>query len=418
MFFFNLLLFPLAFVMIVYLIRHYVFTGIVLLYGRESKRFLNGEGNCSSVVSVVVPAHNEEKVIGRLLSRICEFTYPKDKLQVIVVDDGSIDATGKIIDNYAQKYGFIIALHRKSDFGKAAALNDALKHARGEFVYFFDADYVPDVDFIERMNCAFYDLKVGAVQGYIDVLNLRKRVSNVVCLERLGGFRVDQLARDILGLVPQFGGTAGGVRRSVLEQLGGFDNYVLAEDTDLTFRVCLAGYRVRYLLDIGSCEEAVEGWLSYWRQRSRWAKGHMQCAFKHFLPVLRSKSLSFREKLDGLLLLFVYFVPVLIGLGWFLGFLRFMLGYGLEGGRTVLVLTVVYFVSGNVAPLCEVIVGAVLDGRWLLCRFIPLLFVAFFLNVFICTKAFIEILFWRLCGKSRLRWDKTVHKGMVYRFND
>ena len=137
----------------------------------------------------------------------------------------------------------------------------------------------------------------------------------------------------------------------------------------------------------------------------------MQCAFKYFLPVLRSKSLSFGEKLDGLLLLLIYFVPVLIGLGWVLGALCFFFGHGLGGGKTAFVLTVVYFVSGNVAPLSEVIVGAVLERHRRFCKFLPLLFVAFVLNVFICTCALIEILVWRLRGKSHLRWEKTIHNG-------
>jgi cellulose synthase/poly-beta-1,6-N-acetylglucosamine synthase-like glycosyltransferase len=412
MFFINLVFFPLTFVMIVYLIRHYVFTAITLIYGRDSRRYLNGEGDCKSFVSVIVPAHNEEKVIGRLLERICEFSYPKEKLQVLVVDDGSADGTGKIVDEFAHKYDFIRPLHRKSAVGKASALNEALKNASGEFVYFFDADYIPDVDFIERMNCAFSDSKVGAVQGYINVLNLRKHVSNVIFLERLSGYRVDQLARDILGIIPQFGGTAGGVRRSLLESLSGFDEDVLAEDTDLTFRVYLAGYKIRYLPNTGSYEEAVEGWLAYWCQRSRWAKGHMQCAFKHFLPLVRSKNLSFREKLDGFLLLNIYFVPVLIGLGWLIAGLSFILGYSLGTGSATLILTLVYFVSGNIAPLSEVIVGVILERRWHLCKYIPLLLVAFILNVFICTKAFVEILFWRLRRKQHMKWYKTVHRGM------
>lgn len=412
MFFINLVFFPLAFVMIVYLIRHYVFTGIVLIYGRDSRRCLNGGGDCKPFVSVVVPAHNEKDVIERLLKRICEFTYPKERLQVLVVDDGSTDGTGKIIDDFAERCNFMKPLHRSSAVGKAAALNEALRHVSGEFVYFFDADYVPDVDCLENMNRAFSDLRVGAVQSHVRVLNLDKRVSKIVSLERVGGYRVDQLARDILGLVPQFGGTAGGVRRSLLESLGGFDEDLLAEDTDLTFRVYLAGYKIRYLPDVGSYEEAVEDWLAYWRQKGRWAKGHMQCAFKHFLPLVRSKNLSFREKLDGFLLLNIYFVPVLIGLGWLIAGLSFILGYGLGTGSAALILTLVYFVSGNIAPLSEVIVGVILERRWHLCKYIPLLLVAFVLNVFICTKAFVEILFWRLRRKQRMKWDKTVHKGM------
>jgi cellulose synthase/poly-beta-1,6-N-acetylglucosamine synthase-like glycosyltransferase len=97
----------------------------------------------------------------------------------------------------------------------------------------------------------------------------------------------------------------------------------LAEDTDLTFRVYLAGYKIRYLPSVGSYEEAVEGWLGYWRQRKRWAKGHMQCFFKHFLPLIRSRNLTFREKLDGLLLVSIYFVSILVGLGCFWDFYVF-----------------------------------------------------------------------------------------------
>lgn len=411
MFLLHLVFSVLAFVMVVYLLRHYVFAAIVLIYGRGSENVLERESDCEPVVSVVVPAHNEEKVIGRLLKRITEFTYPKEKLQVVVVDDGSTDNTGRIVDDFARRYGFIKALHRHSATGKSAALNEALKHVTGKFVYFFDADYIPDRDFVERLNHAFSDLKVGAVQGNVRVLNEDRLVSNVVSLERVGGFRVDQLARDILGLVPQFGGTAAGVRRSLLESLGGFDGNVLAEDTDLTFRIYLAGFKVRYVLNAGSYEEAVDGWRKYWRQRSRWARGHMQCAFKHLWPLMKSRNLTLREKLDGFLLLNVYFVPVLVGFRWLFGGLCFLLGYGLWAGRTALIVTLIYLASGNIAPMSEVVVGTILDKRLRLCRYLPLLLVAFILNVFICTKALIDVVISKVCGKPLAKWDKTVHKG-------
>ena len=86
----------------------------------------------------------------------------------------------------------------------------------------------------------------------------------------------------------------------------------MAEDTDLTFRVYLAGYKVRYVNDAESYEEAVESWRAYWKQRYRWTKGHMQCAFKHWFRVLRSNNLGLKEKNDGLLLLNVYFMPVFV----------------------------------------------------------------------------------------------------------
>jgi len=412
MFLFRLMLVSLASVMVVYLLRHYVFTAIVLCFGRSSDNIF--ESDCKPVVSVVIPARNEEKVISRLLRRIAEFTYPKEKLRVVVVDDGSSDDTGKLIDEFAEQYSFIRVLHRQRSEakGKPAALNEALRHVAGDFVYFFDADYIPEQNILEKLNSAFSDPNVGAVQGRIKVLNEGKLVSMVVSLERVGGYRVDQLARDILGLIPQFGGTVGGVRCSLLQLLGGFDANILAEDTDLTFRVYLAGFKIRYVLSAESYEEAVEGWRHYWRQRYRWSRGHMQCAFKHLLPLMKSKNLTLREKLDGFLLLNVYFVPVLVGFGWLLGALSFLLGYGLWVGYTALVVTLIYLASGNIAPLSEVIVGAILDKRGRLCRYLPFMLFAFFLNVLICTKALIDILIAKICGRTSAKWDKTVHKGM------
>jgi cellulose synthase/poly-beta-1,6-N-acetylglucosamine synthase-like glycosyltransferase len=100
---------------------------------------------------------------------------------------------------------------------------------------------------------------------------------------------------------------------------------MLAEDTDLTFKVYLAGYKVRYVNDAECYEEAVENWRSYWRQRSRWAKGIMQCAFRYLWLLARSKNLRLREKIDGFLLLNVYFVSILVGLAWILGATLFLI---------------------------------------------------------------------------------------------
>ena len=164
------------------------------------------------------------------------------------------------------------------------------------------------------------DPQVGAVQGRVVVLNEPQNiVTRLVTLERIGGYRVDQEARDKLGLITQFGGTVGGFRRSILKSLQGWDESMLAEDTDLTFRVYLAGYKIRYKVDAECYEEAVDNWYSYRRQRYRWAKGHMQCFFKHSWSVLKSPKLSLREKVDGLMLLSIYFMPILALLSLLIG---------------------------------------------------------------------------------------------------
>jgi cellulose synthase/poly-beta-1,6-N-acetylglucosamine synthase-like glycosyltransferase len=267
--------------MIAYLTRHYIFTLTVLRRAKQTKKPTLLLTNYKPTVSVLIPARNEEKVIERLLQRMTELTYPKDKLQVIVIDDASSDSTGKIADKYSSQHAFMEVLHRdktKGGQGKASAMNAGFKQSTGEIILCFDADYYPQKDIVEKLTREFKDPKVGAVQGRVVVLNEpQNMVTRLVALERIGGYRVDQEARDNLGLIAQFGGTVGGFRRSVLESLGGWDESILAEDTDLTFKIYLAGYKVCYVGDAECYEEAVDNWKAYRKQRYRWARGHMQC---------------------------------------------------------------------------------------------------------------------------------------------
>jgi cellulose synthase/poly-beta-1,6-N-acetylglucosamine synthase-like glycosyltransferase len=315
--------------MLAYLVRHYIFTITVLRGANKSKKPESAEASSfEPTVSILIPARNEERVIGRLLERITELTYPKDKLQVIVIDDASSDKTGAIADDYKNKYSFIEVLHRdKGGKGKAAACNEGLNKSNGEIILCFDADYYPTRDIVEKLTGKFVDPKVGAVQGRVVVLNEPQNiVTRLVALERIGGYRVDQEARDKLNLIAQYGGTVGGFRSSLLKSLHGWDETILAEDTDLTLGVYLAGYKIRYNVDAECYEEAVDNWKAYRRQRYRWAKGHMQCFFKHLWSVLKSKKLNIKEKIDALLLLNVYFMPIVAFLSFLTGLLLIFFG--------------------------------------------------------------------------------------------
>ncbi len=297
--------------------------------------------------------------------------------------------------------------------GKASALNVGLKHATGEIILCFDADYYPQRDIVEKLVKAFEDPNVGAVQGRVVVLNEPQNiVTRIVSLERIGGYRVDQEARDKLGLITQFGGTVGGFRRKLLEELCGWDEQMLAEDTDLTFRVYLAGYKVKYVLDAECYEEAVDSWRAYWRQRYRWAKGHMQCSFKHSLNLLKSNKLTLTQKIDGLLLLGVYFMPVIVLLSWIVGIPLLIFKFSQCSSPFWTVISIsLYSTIGNFAPFYEVSVGIYLDGRTRAQWLIPFLALAFLYNIPICTKAFLDLLFSKLTRKNSNRWDKTVHSG-------
>lgn len=403
-------------VMVFYLVRHYVFSLTALYYQRGQSHYSLHGLSYRPTVSILIPARNEESVLGRLLHRITELTYPKDKMEVIVIDDASTDNTGRIAEEFSETYDYFKVVHRNlssGEKGKSITLNEGLKHANGEIVICFDADYYPQADILEKLTAFFVDPEVGAVQGRVTVLNEHSTwVSRLVALERISGYRVDQLARDDLELIPQFGGTTGGFRRDLIESLGGFDTAMLTEDTDLTFQVYLAGYKVRYVNEAECYEEAVENWGSYWRQRHRWAKGHMQCFFKHFLPLLKSRNLRFREKLDGLLLLNVYFVPVLVFLSWLLGAVIFF-AWPTNWFESIwgLLPIFVYSSVGNFALFFEVGVGVYLDRRVRICWLIPLLLLSYVLNTLICIKALLDLASSKIVGKNEHGWAKTHHKG-------
>jgi len=403
--------------MIAYLTRHYIFTLTVLNnHQKHEKATTVGNAAYQPTVSILIPALNEEKVIGRILQRMTELTYPKDKMEIIVIDDGSTDDTGKIAEQCSKAHSYIKVIHRsekEGGRGKASTLNAGLKHAKGEIILCFDADYYPQRDILEKLTKEFADPKVGAVQGRVTVLNEPQNiVTRLVTLERIGGYRVDQQARDSLGLITQLGGTVAGLRRDLLESLGRWDESILAEDTDITFRVYLAGYKIRYVNEAECYEEAVESWRAYWKQRYRWAKGHMQCAFKHSLKVLKSSNLRFREKVDGLLLLNVYFIPILVLLSWIISVLLFFLKSPQWFGMFwALVPISLYSCVGNFAPFFEVGIGAYLDGRTRAQWLIPLLIFTFLYNIPICTKALIDLLISKIFRRNGNHWAKTVHSG-------
>ncbi|MEJ2126873.1 MAG: glycosyltransferase family 2 protein [Candidatus Bathyarchaeota archaeon] len=351
----NIIFILLVGIITVYIIRHYLFTVTALYPKSNQQSFEYSKTVYEPKVSVLIPARNEEKVIDRILQRMTELTYPKNKFEVLVIDDASTDQTGKNAKRFAKYYDFIHFIQRsqkEGGKGKPEVLNCALKYVTGEIIYCFDADYYPQRNVIEKLNESFKDPKVGAVQGRVTVLNERDSlITRLVTLERTGGYRVDQFARNELNLIPQYGGTVGGFRKDLIEQLGGWAPNVLAEDTDITFRIYLAGFTVKYINYADCYEEAVSTWRSYWRQRLRWATGRMV-------------------------------VPLFF-----------------------------YSSVGNFAPFFEVGIGAYLDGRDRICWLIPLLFLTFVFNVLICSKAFVNLCIGKIFGKKAQIWEKTVHSG-------
>jgi cellulose synthase/poly-beta-1,6-N-acetylglucosamine synthase-like glycosyltransferase len=253
-------------------------------------------------ITVQLPIFNELYVVERLLKAVSEIDYPREKFEIQVLDD-STDETVKVAEATVAKYaaqGFDIKyIHRWDRTGfKAGALENGLKSAKGELLAIFDADFVPKPDCLHKLVDFFSDPLVGCAQmrwAHINGnYNLLTRLQTIM-LD--GHFVVEQTTRNRTGGFFNFNGTAGIWRRRAIEMSGGWQHDTLTEDTDLSFRAQLMGWKFIYLLDEESPAEIPVEINAFKAQQRRWAKGVMQVGLKLYPRILLAP-LPFRVKLE------------------------------------------------------------------------------------------------------------------------
>ncbi|MGY1689265.1 glycosyltransferase [Geodermatophilus sp. SYSU D01105] len=356
-------------------------------------------------VAVFVGCKNEELVVDGMVTALLALDYPADRLTLVVVDDGSDDATGAKLDAWAAVEPRLRVLHRAtgSGGGKSGALNDALGLVDAEIVLVFDADHEPEPTALRRLVRHFRDPVVGAVMGRCVIRNGKdSTMAGTVFVDYLSGYLVNEYGRQALFELPAYGGANCAVRMSTLRALGGWNPTTVTEDTDLTLRILMAGQRVRYDVSAIDYEEAVVTPQRFWKQRYRWARGHQKCLRDYWRPLMRSPYLSLLEKVETTLFLLVYHVPVLSGLGLLLTVLR-AFGIGDLPVVSILPLSMLLFVG----PLAELCVG-LLIGRverrsaWRLLGFLP----AFALSIWITSRAYVD----GMLGRP-YTWVKTSRSG-------
>ena len=253
-------------------------------------------------ITVQLPLFNEMYVVERLVKAVIEIDYPREKLEIQVLDD-STDETVKLAEatvaNYAQKGFDIRYIHRADRLGfKAGALEQGLKLAKGDLLAIFDADFVPRPDCLRKLVDYFTDPLVGCAQmrwSHINGdYNLLTRLQTIM-LD--GHFVVEQTTRNRTGGFFNFNGTAGIWRRSAIEMSGGWQHDTLTEDTDLSFRAQLMGWKFVYLLDEEAPAEIPVEINAFKAQQRRWAKGVMQVGIKLYPRIWRSR-LPMRIRLE------------------------------------------------------------------------------------------------------------------------
>ncbi|MBD3402853.1 glycosyltransferase [candidate division GN15 bacterium] len=245
------------------------------------------------VVTVQLPIYNERYVVTRLIRSITAFDWPKDRLEIQVLDDSDDDTSTRAADEVArwQAEGFDIHHIRRSHRTgfKAGALADGMTSARGEFVAIFDADNVPHPDFLNKTIPHFQNDRIGLVQARWSFLN---RDESLLCRAQAlfldSHFYIEQAARSRGGLFMNFNGTAGVWRAAAITEAGGWQSDTLTEDLDLSYRAQMAGWRMRFLEDVEVPTELPSSIRAFKAQQFRWTKGAIETGRKVLGKLIRS----------------------------------------------------------------------------------------------------------------------------------
>ncbi|WP_371363602.1 hypothetical protein SRRS_44800 [Sporomusa rhizae] len=263
------------------------------------------------MVTVLIPAHNEAMVIGRTVDAMARLIYPKDRLEIIVVNDCSTDRTGKILAEKCQKYSQLKVVTLAPPLGakgKSNALNNGLAASKGEYIVVYDADNTPERRAVLYLvHAILQDEKLGAVVGKFRTRNKEASLlTRFINVETLSFQWLLQAGRCHFFGLTTIPGTNFIIRRSLLDSMGGWNINALTEDTELTIRIYDSGYRIFWLPHAVTWEQEPETLRVWLKQRTRWAQGNMWIIGQYILKLFTLKDL--RISADIIYFTFTYFV--------------------------------------------------------------------------------------------------------------
>jgi cellulose synthase/poly-beta-1,6-N-acetylglucosamine synthase-like glycosyltransferase len=392
-----------------------VYNGSIIYIGIKSKRKSLAAKNETITLakdeflpkfSIIVPTKNEEVVIGRCLNGLLSLDYPKEKMEIIIVDGDSADSTCKICSEFVTKYPQVFSLinQNKASKGKPAALNLAIPRTTGEIVGVFDADSLPEKDSLRRVASYFDNQKIMAVQGRTISLNEKRNIlTRVISAEEKAWFQALLTGREKLQLFVPLNGSCQFIRRQVLEEAGGWDETSLTEDVELAVRLVEKNYLIKYAEDVVSGQETPNALRDLVKQRVRWYRGYMETALKYgrLLNTLNKRTIDAEVSLNGP---FMMVISLLSYINWFLVALFLSQStpiLALTG--VVIALTAVSLVSVGVALTASERPYKIQNLLW-----IPSIYAYWLIQIFIAGWAFLKLMF-----RRKRVWSKTVKKGFV-----
>jgi cellulose synthase/poly-beta-1,6-N-acetylglucosamine synthase-like glycosyltransferase len=276
---------------------------------RDREKRPEFDPNNAPFVTIQLPVFNELYVVERLIDTVVKFDYPKDRFEIQVLDD----STDETIEVIAKKVAEVKAsgidihhIHRTNRQGyKAGALGESLAFAKGEFIAIFDADFLPNPNFLSETIPFFSDPKIGVVQTRWSHIN--KQYSLLTELQAFGlnaHFSIEQAGRNAAGHYINFNGTGGVWRRATIDDAGGWQHDTLTEDLDLSYRAQMKGWKFKYLENVTAPAELPVAMSALKNQQFRWTKGGAECFRKMGIRLLTTKGLKFSDRVHGVAHLF------------------------------------------------------------------------------------------------------------------
>ena len=269
-------------------------------------------------VTILIPAHNEEVVIGRTLTAMCALDYPRERLQIIVINDGSSDRTGDIVRDYAARDNRIVCYdvpEGQGGKGKSRALNLGLTQATHPYVAVYDADNTPEPGALRYLAAQLLlHPELGAVLGKFRTVNKKRTLlTRFINIETLSFQSILQAGRWKLLNIATLPGTNFLMRREVIEQLQGWDEGAITEDSELSIRMYVAGWKIKFIPYSVTWEQEPETWSVWLRQRTRWVRGNNYVSKKFLRERKTIPDLKMRfELFYSIALYYVFFVAILI----------------------------------------------------------------------------------------------------------
>lgn len=266
--------------------------------------------NYKPFITVMIPAHNEESVITQTVENILSIDY--ENFEVIVIDDRSEDNTAGVIKQLEDKYPQVKALVRDKDSfpGKSAVLNDAMAYAAGEAVLVFDADARVERDFLNLLIPNLEPEDVGAVQARKVIIN---KDYNFLTRCQNNEYTLDanfQIGRDAVKGAVELRGNGELIKKTAIEDIGGWNNYTITDDLDMSTCLHINGWDVRFCPEALVYEEGIIYIAPLFRQRRRWLEGSIRRYLEHFGEVLKSKDMSLRASLDMTAYISEFIMPI------------------------------------------------------------------------------------------------------------